>query len=60
MLWLKKLKKLFQIGKKPSYLMNIMLETFAKSQRPCEFAGYKRKNEKEDKNNGIQSGQDFL
>ena len=29
--------------------MNIMLETFAKSQRACEFAGYKRKNEKEDK-----------
>ena len=44
MLWLKKLKKLFQIGKKPSYLEDIIWETFAKSQKACEFAGYKRKN----------------
>ena len=44
MLWLKKLKELLQIGKKPSYLEDIIWETFAKSQRPCEFAGYKRKN----------------
>ena len=46
MLWLKKLKELLQIGKKPSYLTGIMWEIFAKSQRPCEFAGYKRKTRK--------------